>query len=346
MKLFVRLVVALFAILFAFIGCTVDRSLARCSDGERKTCQCQDGTDSFKRCIDGAFEDCICDTDAISFDNGTAKGDSVDKGAAGDKATEKDNGKGTTSQADSGRVDAGFDTTTALDAESRPDSQQHDVASSEASVDSNIAETGGEAVRDSGEPSSGKEAGTDNGTDAGDKTTVYGQCRQGKCSDGQACNDSVDGGTFCSIPCEEIQDCPEPTSGEAVRRCSPIDGMCRLNCTNTDCSKDMECVGSGFRATCVFPQTEQTAVYDQCEDDACSGDRQCITVINGTGTYCSIPCETTEQCPIPASGTAERRCSTIDGTCRLDCQNGECPEGMECFEAIVRSTCVWEQDEQ
>ncbi len=332
---------AVVAVFFTLIGCTVDRSITHCSEGEREACTCEDGTKGFRSCIDGIYEECSCDADATYVDVGNKKDSSVGEDANGGRTTEQDNGKDETSKIDSGRNDTGLDGTDSLDAEASSDAEEDDAVSSDMGVDSDTTETGTDSAHDSGEQDSGSDAGSDAGNDAGNTTTVYGQCEQGECSGDQECTVVIGGtGTYCSIECEETEQCPEPTSGTAVKRCSTRDGMCRLNCASGDCPDGMECFQEGMTYTCVFLQP--TTIYGRCNEEECTGDQECTEVNNGTGTYCSIECEETEQCPEPTSGTAVRRCSTVDDMCRLDCQSGDCPDGMECFEGVARSTCVWE----
>lgn len=339
MKLFGHFPFVIVIVAGLLTRCTVNRGVDHCSDSERKACSCSDKTKGSQACIDGVYEDCVCETDATYVDVGE-EDDSNIEDTRDDSSANEDSGKGI-AVADSGRTDTGLDAEGPLDAEESSDAEQSDAVSPDTGLDSEPTKTDKDSAQDSGEQDAETDAGSDSGNDAGSTTSVYGACEQGECSDDQQCTEVVDGtGTYCSIPCERTAQCPVPTSGTAVRRCSTTDGMCRLNCASGDCPEGMECFESGARATCVFPRP--TEVYGICNGDECSGDQQCTVVFNGTGTYCSIPCDDTEQCPEPTSGTAVKQCSTVDGMCRLDCQSGDCPEGMECFEAVIRSTCVWE----
>ena len=54
----------------------------------------------------------------------------------------------------------------------------------------------------------------------------------------------------------------------------------------------------------------------------------------GTPNYCTLECESEDDCPVPDSGTATTVCEGPPGTdiCALDCTEGECPDGMTCVD--------------
>jgi hypothetical protein len=76
---------------------------------------------------------------------------------------------------------------------------------------------------------------------------------------GEDCNQLMgDGGSWCSIPCQADDDCPDPASGEATRHCSMTFGHCSLDCSDgmggmVTCPDGMDCVLSGPATRCVWP---------------------------------------------------------------------------------------------
>lgn len=74
--------------------------------------------------------------------------------------------------------------------------------------------------------------------------------------------------------------------------------------------------------------------YPECDwqsDPPCpSGYDECYDV--GPVSWCTIYCNTDDECPLPSSGEATRLCSPGGGyICTLDCANGRtCPSGMQC----------------
>lgn len=66
------------------------------------------------------------------------------------------------------------------------------------------------------------------------------------------------GNNFCTIECESPDDCPQPTSGEAVPVCEgpPGTDVCILDCSKGACPDDMECVDvfdNGMFLRCIYP---------------------------------------------------------------------------------------------
>lgn len=52
---------------------------------------------------------------------------------------------------------------------------------------------------------------------------------------------------FCTAPCLEDADCPEPTSGEARPYCTAVHGsLCVLNCDYWKCPEGMTCVDTQY----------------------------------------------------------------------------------------------------
>jgi hypothetical protein len=252
MKSFGYVLFALIAVFGVFAGCTVDRGVECCLDGELEACTCADGKEGSRLCVDGIFEDCVCEADDTYVDVGREDTGSDIEDANSDRVANEDSGD-TTAIIDSGQMDDVTDADESLDAEMSSDADESDAVSTETGVDSDMNENGTDSAQDSGEQDSGKDAATDAGKDAGTETTVYGQCEQGECSGDQECTTVTNGtGTYCSIECEETEDCPEPTSGTAERRCSTVDGMCRLNCASGDCPDGMECFEGDNRSTCVW----------------------------------------------------------------------------------------------
>ena len=89
--------------------------------------------------------------------------------------------------------------------------------------------------------------------------------------------------------------------------------------------------------------------YDECEISAeCPVEASQCRVDDFGRSYCTRACETAEDCPVPTSGTALYKCSSVFGVCALSCSNGlHCPDGMFCTNTYYEDTysgglCLWE----
>jgi hypothetical protein len=63
--------------------------------------------------------------------------------------------------------------------------------------------------------------------------------------------------TFCTLECEAADECPVPSTGEAVPVCEgpPGTNICALDCTEGECPDGMECVdifGNGAFMRCTY----------------------------------------------------------------------------------------------
>lgn len=88
------------------------------------------------------------------------------------------------------------------------------------------------------------------------------------------------------------------------------------------------------------------------DDDECAYDDEVCVPLYSSGSivasWCaSSPCAMHSDCPDPAGGTAQKRCSQSAHFCVLDCSNNaSCPPGMECILVSLgpnnyASRCAW-----
>lgn len=91
------------------------------------------------------------------------------------------------------------------------------------------------------------------------------------------------------------------------------------------------------------------AFYGPCdftdpENPVCPGEEVCLVVDFGDFAgqhWCGIPCEDDASgCPESPNGDALVECSGL-GLCSLDCEDTECPEGMECNQIGSGDRCAW-----
>lgn len=91
----------------------------------------------------------------------------------------------------------------------------------------------------------------------------------------------------------------------------------------------------GFYGPCDFSDPE---------NPTCPGDETCLVVDFGEFAgqhWCGLPCEDdATDCPESPNGDALVECSGL-GLCALDCEDTECPEGMECNPIGSGDRCVW-----
>ncbi len=272
----------------AAASCSIDRSVFPCEEGRILECMCDGGRAGSVKCVNGRYDECDCPlgtghagsghdgdgsviSDAYDPMEGIEDGaQPVDQSSSGGGQWEPTEPTPDTGQPhvdagahDTGQphVDAGtHDTGRGRDAADR-DSGDGAESMPDSSQDAGDRDAGDSAVGvpDGGQDASDKDAGDDAsepdaGPDAG-PTQVYGKCVQGECSGEQECVTVIDGdGTYCSIECEETQQCPRRPGGTVTRRCSSADNMCRLNCAgDTECPSGMECFSAEGRYTCVWP---------------------------------------------------------------------------------------------
>lgn len=80
------------------------------------------------------------------------------------------------------------------------------------------------------------------------------------------------------------------------------------------------------------------------ENPACPGEETCLVVEFGEFAgqhWCGIPCEDDPaDCPESPNGETLVECSGL-GLCALDCEDTECPEGMECNQIGSGDRCAW-----
>jgi hypothetical protein len=259
MKTFLRMSLKSFApVVLLVTSCSVNRNPARCVDDTTIECICDSDRSGSRTCSSGTFSDCACpsrDETAVSSDTigGPDAGDSIDANDSSIEAGSRDSGKPSQSPSDAGQTGkAGKDASRApIEAGSR-DSGKPSESPSDAGQPLEPEKTN----TDSGTPDTNRDSGEDGSETNPDPSGVYGQCADDTCSGEQECVTVYDGtGTYCSVACEDDEQCPDALDGDAIARCSSLDGMCRLKCeSDAECPAGMECFGDdNERYTCVWP---------------------------------------------------------------------------------------------
>lgn len=159
--------------------------------------------------------------------------------------------------------------------------------------------------------------------------------------------DTSTGGPVCDPACDAGQCCvggacfaaPPPVCNPG---CGPFEA-----CLCPEGSDPCDCV-----AECVACGIEGGISYDPCQDVACPDGSVCVVdnPDDPAFTFCAQQdCGTDNcACPLPPEGaTATPACAAFEGdggngSCYLDCADGDCPEGMACRALGDYSACVWE----
>ncbi len=94
------------------------------------------------------------------------------------------------------------------------------------------------------------------------------------------------------------------------------------------------------------PPEDAEPNYDWCSSqvDACpgafGGGNDCLELC-----FCAETCDSTADCPVPATGDSEVVCRDDLGdgnTCLLSCADGQtCPNGMFCDDSLFPGLCLW-----
>jgi hypothetical protein len=115
--------------------------------------------------------------------------------------------------------------------------------------------------------------------------------------------------------------------------------------STTDPDSGSETAGSSEDSSTGTPPGGE---YPPCmADDECSDPYTLCWPSDDFGmpNYCTLECESADDCPVPSSGEAVPVCEgppDID-ICALDCTDGECPDGMTCVEIFMDfERCVYE----
>lgn len=167
------------------------------------------------------------------------------------------------------------------------------------------------------------------------------------CDDARACMgelicDAPNGEAgICAQACERDADCGGLK--DAVFECDHSEGVCRLPCDEDEraCPKPLMCTSRGedgdeYCAAAPKPEPDRGhGLFERCDldlgDDDCADGRVChrssSSQIDGPG-YCTDECETTDDCPMTQAQGGSLSC--LNGVCRFDCEESECPLGMAC----------------
>ena len=149
---------------------------------------------------------------------------------------------------------------------------------------------------------------------------------------------------ICTATCNDDGDCA--AAGDDYSCYVPMggDGLCRIDCANTDCPDGQECIpvgggggGGGGLLRCGWspgadqpPATAGDATFDACQDD---GDCGGVCEDN----YCTVGCGDDADCAGVAAGDGTAYCLGGGGgggggaTCTVLCDEGDaCPGDTEC----------------
>lgn len=152
---------------------------------------------------------------------------------------------------------------------------------------------------------------------------------------------------MCEPACEAGECCVGGACfGAPPPVCNPGCGQFEA-CLCPEGSDPCDCV-----AECVACGVEGGIQYDPCQDAACPDGSVCVVddPADPSFAFCAQQdCGVDNcACPLPAAGaTATPTCAALEGdggngSCILDCSDGDCPEGMACRSVGDYSACVWE----
>jgi hypothetical protein len=95
------------------------------------------------------------------------------------------------------------------------------------------------------------------------------------------------------------------------------------------------------------PPVDPYAACPTGDDDECGPGGKCVPLLakgGVTATVCgSTPCATADECAAALTGTATPVCvNQFDvPTCALECGEGDCPDGMDCYDTNRGALCLW-----
>jgi hypothetical protein len=225
---------------------------------------------------------------------------------------------------------------------------QPDASSSDAAAPTPVTDAAGAPPADAG-----IDAAVDTGTAPEDASVpgegLFDPCDTGAdCSAGLVCYGSGFG--YCAQPCAESSECVDVDGVDFT--CSPNDNACRVNCaedgTDGICPKGLTCVEFASEGRCLPPGvggTSPRALFEPCDvangDDDCADGLSCYRAadsrVDGPG-YCTLSCMGRgADCDDLDSSPAVLACE--EDTCRFDCTDAPCPEGMTCETMGRRNVC-------
>jgi hypothetical protein len=169
------------------------------------------------------------------------------------------------------------------------------------------------------------------------------------CSPGLVCYGSGFG--YCAQPCKESSECVDVDGVDFT--CSPNDSACRVDCaedgTNGVCPRGLTCVEFGDEGRCLPPGVDGTSdreLFDPCDltngDDDCADGLSCYrppdSRSDGPG-YCTVGCAAGRGSVCDEMDVSPAVLECEGNTCRLDCTNAPCPDGMTCENIGRRGVC-------
>ncbi len=190
-----------------------------CSPGSFVVCWCGDGSRSTQPCLaDGTLGACNCADNGASGSGGQAGEGGSGSGGGPGEAGEGGNGgeAGTAGQA-------------------------------------GAAGEGGAGT--AGDGGTGAEAGADGGAGGTGEQALYGPCDESRrCADELICETAfMNRGNFCTRTCEQGDECPAGSSGDAPAVCDSTTRVCRLDCAGiTTCPDGMACISMMTRSSCYW----------------------------------------------------------------------------------------------
>lgn len=213
------------------------------------------------------------------------------------------------------------------------------IASLEGGVDASTEDSSGDDSDPNvcGDGVIGRGEECDFGNDNGNGAACRDDCQLNVCGDGYlGPGEQCDGDPGCTKDCAAAQ-CGngvlEP--GEACDVKDPMGET--MSCTDVgyvegnywciECMLDVsDCIGCGPKGCSYAP----------CQgEEECEGGEECIHLDN---SFCSAACVTDEDCP----GELPQVCIDIKGPpiCLPTCEDGECPQGLDCYQAIEPGVCL------
>jgi hypothetical protein len=141
---------------------------------------------------------------------------------------------------------------------------------------------------------------------------------------------------YCTESCTSDGDCGE-LGAVCMRTAFP--GVCVLPCNGPGdvCPGEMACQKViGATSRCAYPPPPLVGLFEPCSVNAnnCQEGGYCYQATDselpGPGYCAPTGCQRDSDCDAhqPAGATAPLRCS--GNVCRLDCESGTCPDGMQC----------------
>jgi hypothetical protein len=102
---------------------------------------------------------------------------------------------------------------------------------------------------------------------------------------------------------------------------------------------DPDTSATGSESTSAATTGEPAEEYPACaQDDECEDPYSLCWPPEqfGTPNFCTLPCESAKECPVPTTGEAVPVCEgpPDQDICVLDCTDGECPDGMTCVDVF------------